>query len=155
MASLMTLISIIILVLIVFGLSLLFLKKIVPNLTYRVVFSSLIGIIIGLLLYFGIILLIFASMEYYPNRKFDKKAWDEQPDKRYEYTEKLIEREMLIGKDSTELYKMLGKPTFIYNDTVEYNIGQIPKFMSFDQNYLQVIFRSDTVNKASVITVEM
>ncbi len=94
-------------------------------------------------------------MEYYPNRKFDKKAWDEQPDKRYEYTEKLIEREMLIGKDSTELYKMLGKPTFIYNDTVEYNIGQIPKFMSFDQNYLQVIFRSDTVNKASVITVEM
>lgn len=90
---------------------------------------------------------------YYPNRNFDKTEWNNNIKKRYEYTQKIIQNKMLIGKTKQEVLNLLGNKNIdsttemiSYNkDQWYYDIGNVPGLGNIDPNVLIVQFMGGKV----------
>ena len=92
--------------------------------------------------YVIVILIWIVIIEHYPNREFDKKMWQTDKDKRYEYTHDLINSKILIGKTKNQVLQLLGDDadTSQINE-LGYDIGFRPKLMGIDPSYLIIDFK--------------
>jgi len=77
------------------------------------------------LIYVGFILLLLFSMTYTPSKDFDKLQWLADKEGRFQMADDIIDSKMLIGKDTSEVKKILGEPTrgMSYANTYVYDMG--------------------------------
>ena len=87
-------------------------------------------------------------VSYYPSHDFDRQQWMENKEKRYEYTDDIIDNKLLIGKTKEEVISLLGNEV---NDPVNniwyYYVGFVPAIASIDPDYLVIEFENDKVVK--------
>lgn len=90
---------------------------------------------------------IYSHVVYdFPVRPFHQADWRSQPDKRYEMTEDLLARRLLIGKTHAEVIALLGDDYFRGEDTeIIYTIGFVPQFMTLDPDVLIISFQDGRV----------
>ena len=103
-------------------------------------------IITAPILYAGVILLWMFSMEYYPNRDFNQKAWMADTDKRYEYSRDLIKSKLLIGKTRPQVEQLLGKNDDTSKTELYYYIGFRPELGGIDPSNIEVYFKNEKVD---------
>ncbi|MCO5945661.1 hypothetical protein [Mucilaginibacter flavidus] len=98
------------------------------------------------ILYVGIMLLIFMAMEYYPKHDFDRSAWVNDKDERYEYSDDIIDSKMLIGKSKAEVRKILGDDGNV-NDSNDwyYSLGFRPELFNIDPDSMEITFKNNKV----------
>lgn len=92
---------------------------------------------------------IYSHVVYdFPAHPFNQTDWRSQPDKRYEMTEDLLARRLLIGKTHAEVIALLGDDYFRGEDTeIIYTIGFVPQFMTLDPDVLIISFQDGRVVK--------
>ena len=61
-------------------------------------------------LYVALFLLFFKAMSYTPSLDFEAELWATQTHKRFQMAEDLIDSEILLGKDTTQVKAVLGDP---------------------------------------------
>lgn len=90
------------------------------------------------------------SMSYYPKHNFNRKEWIINKEKRYEFSENVIESKMLIGKTKKEVRQILGfedsDATF---DNWTYGLGNKPGLGNIDPSLLSVEFKNGKVYNVS------
>jgi hypothetical protein len=94
-------------------------------------------------------LLVLAWMfivSYYPNKKFDCRAWLGDSDRRYEYTHDLINSKRLIGKTRAEVEQILGKNSDTSQTKLYYYIGYRPEVTGIDPSSLIIDFKNGKVD---------
>lgn len=98
------------------------------------------------LIYYGLIILWFFSMSYHPNYDFDKEKWLANKEKRYEFSQDIIDSKMLIGKTKSEVLQILGdKIDNEQNDNWSYDLGFKPGFANIDPDVLDIEFKKGKV----------
>ncbi|MES2112691.1 MAG: hypothetical protein V4577_28310 [Bacteroidota bacterium] len=109
---------------------------------------AILTLITSSLLYVGIIVAFFAIEQYYPDRQFDAKGWQQRKDERYEYSEDIIESKMLIGKSKGQVRKLLADESNADStDSWTYGLGFRPEYFNIDPDWLEVIFKKGRVIK--------
>lgn len=97
------------------------------------------------LIYCGFIWLMFC---YYPEHNFSKEEWQIDKEKRYEFSENIINSKMLIGKSKEEVKQILGdEGNSNTSDNWSYYIGHIPEVGNIDPNSLCITFKDKKVAK--------
>ncbi|SIR31989.1 hypothetical protein [Pontibacter lucknowensis] len=88
-----------------------------------------------------------AIWRYYPKTSFDQAKWWEKPDKRYKMTEDLIARELLIGKNRSDVEKWLGTTgrENQRNERWKYYTGRLPGPFSLLPHVIDIEFKEGTV----------
>lgn len=100
------------------------------------------------LIYVGLILLLFFGMSYHQTHDFDKEKWLVDKEKRYEYSENIIESKMLIGKTKIEVKQLLGdEGNKDDSDYWTYDLGFRPGFANIDPDVLDIQFKDGKVVK--------
>ena len=100
------------------------------------------------LIYVGLILLWFFSMSYHPSHDFDKEKWLADKEKRYEYSENIIESKMLIGKTKAQVRQLLGdEGNKDDSDYWTFYLGFRPAFANIDPDILDIEFKDGKVVK--------
>ncbi len=120
-------------------------KKLIKNTRNRkmaIWASTIIGTPI---IYTSIILLFIAALFYYPEYKFDPEKWKNSPEKRYELTDDLINRKLLIGKSKNEVAKLLGIPLDFKSNVWVYVLGFVPALFNIDPDILEISFKNGRV----------
>lgn len=118
------------------------------------VMASVIGsMIIAPFIYVAIVGIALYSIFSYPSKTFTTEAWkatgwqkihgDNVPPTRFEFSEDLIERKILIGKTKDEVLEMLGEG-FEAGDTISYDLGFVPGH-GIDPDFLTVYFENGVV----------
>lgn len=98
------------------------------------------------IIYAGLFLLVFFFIQYYPKHDFDQKEWLANKDKRYEYSDDIIDSKMLIGKTKDEVRKILGGVrNSNNNDEWYYDLGYIPEIGNIDPDILVINFQNGKV----------
>lgn len=100
------------------------------------------------LLYAGFLWIWFLISSSYPERSFDKTAWIENKEKRYEYVDDLVDHSKLIGLMKSEIKEILGKPDNENDSTLTYYIGYSPRyFLNNDPDWLEIqLDNGETIN---------
>lgn len=89
-------------------------------------------------------LLIFI-IEYYPKQNFNKKEWLNK-NKRYEYSDDIIDSKMLMNKSKSEVRKILGDESNLdTSDTWYYDLGFRPELLNIDPYSLEIDFENGKV----------
>ena len=96
------------------------------------------------LTYIGIILISFFAVSYHPKEEFSREKWFAEEETRYELTDDLIDRELLIGKTKKEVVELLGN-TDTTTQQMRYYIGFEPGFISLDPSMLCINFEDGRV----------
>ena len=118
--------------------------KVVKRLTWVGTF------IVTSLIYLFLIYVFIFFVSYYPTKEFSQKGWTDNPSKRYEMTEDIIENNLLIGKTKDEILHLLGSDKFEYNeDHWGYDAGFVPGFLNIDPDVLDVYFKNNIVVKVA------
>lgn len=113
----------------------------------------LVTIITTPLLYGGLAMLLIFIMEYYPKQDFNKKEWLNK-NKRYEYSDDIIDSKMLINKSKNEVRKILGDESNLdTSDTWYYDLGFRPELLNIDPYSLEVDFNNGKVVKVEQHTM--
>jgi hypothetical protein len=100
------------------------------------------------LIYVGLIMLCFFNMSYHPTYEFDKGKWLADKEKRYEYSEDVIESKMLIGKTKAQVRQLLGdEGNKDVSDHWAYYLGFRPAFANIDPEILDIEFKDGKVIK--------
>lgn len=95
------------------------------------------------LLYAGIFLLIFYSLTYYPTHEFDQMKWSSNMEKRYEMSKNLIESQILIGENKSEVKQLLGDNlNNEQSDQWTYYLGMVPGIANIDPDVLEIEFKN-------------
>ncbi|WP_199141746.1 hypothetical protein [Pedobacter sp. ASV12] len=104
--------------------------------------------------YLGLAMLLIAGMTYHPNRDFDQERWKSEPDKRYELTKNLINSQVLIGKNKSEVIAILGKESSnkADEDLWHYDIGFVASIGNIDPDILEIKFKNGRVISARQIS---
>ena len=111
-----------------------------------------IAIIATPLLYAACLFSWFTISSSYPDRTFDKAAWENNLDTRYEYVHDLITNQKLIGNTITETKNMLGEPDSESDSTLIYYIGYSPKyFLNSDPDWLEIALKDGKVARLQVL----
>lgn len=98
------------------------------------------------ILYVAIIMAVVVSISYYPRHKFDQTGWLSGKDRRYEYTENIINSHMLIGKTKSEVLKILGDDgNSQQSDLWYYGLGNKPGIFNTDPSLLEITFGNGEV----------
>ena len=85
-------------------------------------------------------------MSYHPNYDFDKEKWLANKEKRYEFSQDIIDSKMLIGKTKSEVLQILGdKIDNEQNDNWSYDLGFKPGFANIDPDVLDIEFKKGKV----------
>jgi hypothetical protein len=98
-------------------------------------------------LFYGLLILIWVFLSsYYPNRRFDKKAWMTDSDRRYEYTHDLIKSKLLIGKTKPQVLRILGDHGDTSQTELYYYIGFRPEITGIDPSSIIIDFKNGKVD---------
>ena len=151
----------IILNIIVFVLTFLFLKTIDKRLWLTLILS----IVLTPILYFYVaypIINIFT--DYHHEKTFNSEAWIEKPALRYEMINHTVSENTLIGLTKEEAEIKLGKPEWLswdfeknnYNpDAWNYNLGKLPGAFTSTAKQVEVFFKNDTLVKMDIKTIDL
>ena len=102
--------------------------------------------------YAGLLWIWFLISSSYPERSFDKTAWIENQEKRYEYVDDLINHAKLIGLTKSEIKEMLGKPDNENDSILTYYIGYSPRyFLNNDPDWLEIELDNGEVVKTIIL----
>lgn len=130
---------------------LLFFRFLKFNKKYRLIvfIASTVALVPAIYLVF--VKFIVFAINYEPSQKFDKEQWQQQPDKRWQMADDLINRELLIGKDTNGIQEMLGGNYQRYpGDSVwRYDMGTGGGGLGFSFHSLFVIVKSGKVVSVS------
>lgn len=126
-------------------------KKIIKhNNSLRAVLTWLSTIILTPLVYVSLIASFIFFVSNYPKKQFDESAWKLDKEIRYEMTDDLIGRKLLIGKTKEEVKRILGGEYFEYSeDHWAYDVGFVPSLGGIDPDVLDVYFKNGRVEKVS------
>jgi len=86
-------------------------KFIKANETRRLV-AWIIALVATPFIYLGLIALLLFGITYTPGRDFDKAQWLTDKEGRYQMAGDLINSNMIIGKDISQVKEILGEPTW-------------------------------------------
>ncbi len=106
---------------------------------------------IGLL--FFIAFVVGTSLMYQFEERFNDAAWRDQPSKRHQMVDDLIEKNLLTGKTKIEVMSLLGPPSSDYsleNDFFIYNLGSPPSFTGYKIEELHIVFENQKAFKVFV-----
>ncbi|PQA56910.1 hypothetical protein [Siphonobacter curvatus] len=114
------------------------------------------------ILYVALVLLYFQAMSYTPNLDFEAELWATQTHKRFQMAEDLIDRELLLGKDTTQVKDILGDPDrygrCIWKknsvNTWTYSMGSGGGSLSFLYHQLSLKFDQGRVVRAEHIEID-
>jgi hypothetical protein len=102
-------------------------------------------ILASLLLYVILSNLFFKEITSEPHKKFDKKIWIKNKEKRYKMIDDLIESKYLINRSKNEVDEILGKPENRLNNDI-YTYKLIDRTWSdFKIVKLTLYYKNDTV----------
>ncbi len=119
--------------------------------------------IVALLLPIGYILSIlsfFYFLSYTPTHEFSEKAWENEPDKRVEIIDDMMERRLLDGLTREDVVALLGKPDDntsqfrSLNWDMIYHLGPESGVFRIDSEWLLIWLKNDTVAKYEVRKTE-
>lgn len=120
-------------------------KKFIPT-EKRVITASITAAIISApIIYVVIIFSWIFYISYYPSRDFNKIEWQRNEEKRYEYSEDIIESKILIGKTKEEVKDLLGDGVTEDDNFLRYYLGTRPELFNIDPDFLEVIFENGKV----------
>jgi hypothetical protein len=106
-----------------------------------------------LVIYVGLFLTWICIETYYPERDFDKEAWTENEEKKYENANNLVDNQKLIGLTKTEIKEKLGEPNYENENSMTYYLGFSPRhFFGIDPDWLEIMFDQDKAKEISIIT---
>lgn len=146
---------------IVFILTFLFLKTI----DKRIWLTLIISIVLTPVIYFYVaypIINIFT--DYHHEKKFDSEAWIEKPALRYEMIDHTKTAGTLIGKNKAEAKKLLGEAEWLSwdfennkfnNNAWNYNLGKLPGAFTSIGKQVEVFFVNDTIARLDVKTIDL
>lgn len=86
---------------------------------------------------------------YYPDKSFDKAAWQANKEERYEYAHDLLERKLIDAKTKDEVIAILGEPDHDSETTFYYNLGFKPGLFNIDPYYMMIEFKNGRVSSVS------
>jgi len=126
-------------------------KKIIRhNNSLRVFLTWFSTIILTPLVYVSLITSFILFISYYPKKKFDESVWRLNKENRYEMTDDLIDRKLLIGKTKEEVKRILGQDYFKYSvDHWAYDVSFVPSLGGIDPDVLDVFFKNGKVEKVN------
>jgi hypothetical protein len=125
-------------------------KKLIPAFRTRIILTWITTIIITPIIYVGIVFLVFSIIESYPKNDFDRKQWLSDKDERYELTDDIINRRLLIGKSKDQVLEILGDENNSNTDNWGYYIGFKPEIGNIDPNSLHIDFKNNRAINVSV-----
>jgi hypothetical protein len=133
------------------------LSRFIKQKTIKLITAFMATIVLTPFLYLMGVSIFFSLLFQEPSRKFDQNAWLANKTKRYQMAEDMINRKLLIGKDTNQVKNMLGHSTKTSQykrrtDTLTeytYDLGMGGGGLGFQLNYLTIKF-----NKGLVISVE-
>lgn len=103
------------------------------------------------LIYVGLITLFMFGMTYTPSKDFDKSQWLKDREGRFQMAGDIIDRKILISKDTNEVKHLLGDPTW-RQDAIKawtYDMGWGGGGLGFLGHYLVL-----KLNNGNVVEVE-
>lgn len=93
-------------------------------------------------------------VSYYPSHDFDAAKWAVDKEKRYEYTNDIINSRLLIGKTKEEVVSLLGNETHDTSNNIwYYYVGSVPAVGSTEPDYLVIEFENDKAVKVYQYTL--
>lgn len=104
---------------------------------------------------------IFSS--YHHKKYFDSENWKEKPALRYEMSENLMNKELLLNKNKQEIHKLLGESEWYgWDDALKanseniwnYNMGIKPGAFNMTQENLEIVFKDDQVKTVKQYQME-
>ena len=104
-------------------------------------------IILGVGIGIGVILVILVNLNEVSKIKFDRDIWEHNISQRNKIANYLINTNLLIGKTKEEIIRLLGKPNYINENILYYNIGKSDNYMSVDPNLLIIHLKNNKVFK--------
>lgn len=117
-------------------------------------FLWLTTIVVTPIIYIGLIYTWILLSTYYPERDFDKEAWANNREKRYEYADDLVDNHKLIGLSKKDVIEMLGEPESENDSTIKYYIGYSPRhIISIDPDYLEISFKGGKAWKTIIYQI--
>ena len=147
------LISILIVSVLAFLVTLFFFKRFRPSINpYKNPFYWITAIVMIPIIYVGLLSIWFAVSSSYPERSFDKRKWADERNSRYEYVDDLVKNKKLIGLTSLEVKSMLGEPDSENDSTMTFYIGYSPKyFFNSDPDWLELEFNTGQVYNSRIL----
>jgi hypothetical protein len=148
-----TISSIVILLIPVYFLSLLILrKKNIGNKTTRKFIAFIPTVIATPILYVMVISLWLLSSLYYPKETFDHTKWHENVEERYKMSNYIIKNNILMGKTKDEITALLGDDFYVRGkDIIGYYLGFVPGIANIDPDVLVIYFENGIVVKVEQI----
>lgn len=90
----------------------------------------------------------YLGLSFFPSRNFNKEKWHSVAEKRYEMSEDIIDRDILIGKTKTDIQLLLGKAeNTSENNQWEYVLGSRPGLFVIYPDILQITFQNEKAVK--------
>ena len=108
------------------------------------------GIAAVVVIPFLIVALILVGLKinaYYPRDEFNRSRWLADKEKRYELSDDIISKKLLLGKSKAEVEQLLGRENNTQNNNWEYYIGFLPGFGAIDPYVLSIEFSSGKVRR--------
>lgn len=141
----------VILMILVFTLTFLFVKTI----DHRKWITIPLSLLLTPVIYFYVLYpMINIFSNYHHQKYFDSEAWKEQPSLRYEMIDDIVEKDRLTGKTKQEVTQLLGKHEWLsWNDAVKahdddkwnYALGLEPGALNEMKECAEIVFENDTV----------
>lgn len=123
------------------------LSKFIKGQRIRTAMTWIITSITTPVLYVGIVMLLIFGVSYHPSYSFDKEKWFANKRKRYELSEDIIERKMLLGKTKSEVRQLLGdEGNSNESDHWFYQLGLRPGLFNIDPDVLDIEFSNGKVS---------
>ena len=97
---------------------------------------------LGIIIYVLYSLAYYSVTEYYPNREFTKKEWQDNIEKRYEFYKDLTrnKKDLILYKGEDGIIEQLGPPMFRNDSTIYYYLGITPSLFAIDPELLVIQF---------------
>lgn len=90
----------------------------------------------------------YLGLSFFPSHNFNKEKWHSAAEKRYEMSEDIIDRDILIGKTKTDIQLLLGKAeNTSENNQWEYVLGSRPGLFVIYPDILQITFQNEKAVK--------
>jgi len=106
---------------------------------------------IGLFLIVAVVLSL--SLLWIFEERFDKNIWKNEPLKRYQMVDDIIESQILRDKTKDEVVFLLGQPNSRFTkekDVFLYRLGTPPSFFEPKREQLLIVFENNKVLKVSL-----
>ncbi|WP_051054266.1 hypothetical protein [Fibrella aestuarina] len=122
-------------------------SKFIKDQRIRTIATWVITILTTPMLYVGLVMLLLFSLSYHPTYSFDQEKWFANKRKRYELSEDIIERKMLLGKTKSEVRQLLGdEGNTNESDHWTYQLGMRPGLTILDPDVLAIEFSNGKVS---------